>query len=52
MQETLENRKGLGHHVSLAGAGAEDSGKDVKDAGVEVGFDDGGKYLRRIYQGF
>ena len=47
-EEAFKNWQRLGHDGSLAGGRGEDGGEDVDDAGVQVGFDDGGEYRRSI----
>ena len=48
----MEDWEGLGYDKGLASASAENGGKDVEDAGVEISFDYGGEDIRSIDEGF
>jgi len=48
--EALENWEGLGNDRCLTCSRSQDSGKDVEDAGVKIGLDDGWKDLRGVNQ--
>lgn len=48
----MEDWKGLGNDNGLASACAQNGGKNVKDAGVEISFDYGGEDTRSIDEGF
>lgn len=48
----MEDWEGLRDDNRLASACAENGGKDVEDAGVEIGFDYGGEYIRSIDESF
>ena len=50
LYEAFEEWEGAGDDEGLAGAGAEDGGEDVDNAGVEVGADDGGKDVGCVYE--
>lgn len=49
--EALEEGEGLRDHAGLAGWRGQDRGEDVEDAGVQVGFDDGGEDVRGVDEG-
>lgn len=48
----MEDWESLGDDDGLASACAENGGKDVKNAGVEICFDYGGEDMRSIDEGF
>lgn len=47
----MEDWEGLWDDNGLASACAQNGGKNVEDAGVEIGFDYGGEDIRSIDEG-